>query len=282
MGIDDIFKKRKERWNYLKNLRKNGRDAQITCPDCGQILFKERLEEEAWICPFCHIYLKLPALARIEMVCDKDSFREKFADLRTGNPLSYPDYEKKIQENMKKTGEKEAFLCGSARIHSVKVAIGVLDSRFLMGSMGSVVGEKICRLAAYARKRKHPLIIFSASGGARMQEGLFALMQMANTSAEISRLKEEKGLFISCLTNPTTGGVSASYASLGNVILAEPDALICFAGPRVIEQTIGQTLPEGFQRAEFLLEHGMIDRIVERKDFRETLARIISMHGYKK
>lgn len=282
MTIDDIFKKRKERWSYLKDLRRNGKEEQVVCPSCGQVIFHETLVKGYWICPSCNTYLKVPALDRIEMICDEGSFREKFAEIRTGNPLDYPEYEKKIADNMNRTGEMEAFVCGSAKIHSVKVAIGVLDSRFLMGSMGSVVGEKICRLARYARKRKHPLIIFSASGGARMQEGLFALMQMANTSAAVTQLKEEGGLFISCLTNPTTGGVSASYASLGNVILAEPDALICFAGPRVIEQTIGQTLPEGFQHAEFLLEHGMIDCIVERKEFREMLGKLIRIHGYRR
>lgn len=173
---------------------------------------------------------------------------------------------------------QDAFLAGVGKIDNRKVAIGVLDGRFLMGSMGTAVGEKIVRLTEYAKKKNLPLIIFSASGGARMQEGLFSLMQMAKTAAAIEQFKQKGGLFISCLTNPTTGGVSASYASLGDIILAEPGALICFAGPRVIEQTIGQTLPEGFQRAEFLLEHGMIDCIVERKDFRDTLSSILQMH----
>ena len=174
---------------------------------------------------------------------------------------------------------QDAFLAGVGRIRTIKVAIGVLDGRFLMGSMGTAVGEKIVRLTEYARKKKLPLIIFSASGGARMQEGLFSLMQMAKTASAIEQFKRKGGLFISCLTNPTTGGVSASYASLGDIMIAEPDALIGFAGPRVIEQTIGQKLPEGFQRSQFLLEHGMIDMIVERKRLKSTLSRLLKLHS---
>ena len=278
MNIDDIFKQRKKRWNSLINIRKNRKVEQEECPGCHRILSSDDLKSSRWVCKHCNHYFKVPARERIEMVCDEGTFKEKFDNLRTANPLDFPDYEDKIREYMDKTGEAEAFLAGRCYIHGHKVAIGVLDSRFLMGSMGSVVGEKICRLAEYAGKRKIPLIIFSASGGARMQEGLFSLMQMANTSAAIERFKKEGGLFISYLTNPTSGGVSASYASLGDIILAEPDALICFAGPRVIRQTIGQTLPEGFQHAEFLLEHGMIDRIVERREMRELLDRILRMH----
>ncbi len=278
MNINDIFRQRKKHWNILTNYRKNIKNVNHTCPECGTVMEEKRLKENKMVCAKCKYYYALSAFERIEMLCDQGSFREKFRSIQTGNPLNFPGYEKKMKENQRKSGLEEAFLCGSARINSIKVAIGVLDSHFFMGSMGSAVGEKICRLTEYAGKRKLPLIIFSASGGARMQEGLFSLMQMANTSAAIERFKNQGGLFISYLTNPTSGGVSASYASLGDIILAEPGALICFAGPRVIKQTIGQTLPEGFQQAEFLLEHGMIDAIVKRKNMRLVLSKLLMMH----
>lgn len=278
MNIDDIFKQRKKRWDSLKSYRKNGKIESVECPDCHKVIDSERLRREAWICPECRHYFAVPAADRIEMVCDQNSFREMYPGLTSVDPLNFPGYPEKLAVNQEKSGLMEAFVCGTGKIHSMKVAIGVLDGRFLMGSMGSVVGEKICRLTEYAAKKRYPLIIFSASGGARMQEGLFSLMQMANTSASVKRFQEAGGLFLSCLTNPTTGGVSASYASLGDIILAEPDALICFAGPRVIQQTIGQTLPEGFQHAEFLLEHGMIDRIVPREEMKETLSRLLMLH----
>ncbi len=278
MNLDDIFRQRKKRWNTLIKYRKNIKTVSHKCPKCETVMEGEHWKENFMVCEKCNYHYTLSAVERIDMLCDQGSFREKFKNVQTGNPLNFPGYEEKIRSNQRKSGLEEAFLCGSARINSVKVALGVLDSQFLMGSMGTVVGEKICRLAEYAGKRKVPLIIFSASGGARMQEGLFSLMQMANTSAAVERFKNQGGLFISYLTNPTSGGVSASYASLGDIILAEPDALICFAGPRVIKQTIGQTLPEGFQHAEFLLEHGMLDMIVERKDMRQVLSKLIMLH----
>lgn len=278
MNIDDIFKQRKKRWKSLIDIRKKGSVKEYECPECHEIMAEEELVQTKWICKKCQHYFKVSAWERIHMVCDEGSFKELFAGVTGVNPLDFPGYEEKIQENQEKTQMVEAFLAGVGKIQSMKVVIGVLDSSFLMGSMGSAVGEKVCRLTEYAGKKKLPLLIFSASGGARMQEGLFSLMQMANTSAAIERFKENGGLFLSFLTNPTTGGVSASYASLGDIILAEPKALIGFAGPRVIQQTIGQTLPEGFQHAEFLLEHGMIDLIVERKDIRDVLGRILMMH----
>ena len=222
----------------------------------------------------------MSAIERIKMMIDEDSFKELNANMKTKDPLGFPGYERKLSENEMKSGLNDAIVTGTGKINKIKVAIGVLDSRFLMGSMGTVVGEKIMLLAEHAMKKKLPLIIFSASGGARMQEGLFSLMQMAKTSAAVETYKNAGGLFISCLTNPTTGGVSASYANLGDIIMAEPGALICFAGPRVIEQTIGQTLPEGFQRAEFLLEKGMLDMVVERKDMKDVIGRLLVMHGY--
>ena len=197
---------------------------------------------------------------------------------RGRNPLRFPGYEEKLKETRKKTGEEDAFISGTVRISGKKAAVGVLDGRFLMGSMGTAVGEKIAALAEYADHKRLPLIIFSASGGARMQEGLFSLMQMAKTAGAVDQYRRNGGFFVSCLTNPTTGGVSASYASLGDIIIAEPGALIGFAGPRVIRQTIRQELPEGFQQAEFQLEHGMLDMIVDRNEMKDVLSRLISLH----
>ena len=277
MGIDDIFIKKRKRWNSLLKARRKIIDQEIECPCCKKILSSETLKDRRWICT-CGHYLPMPATKRIEMVWDEGSFKEMFDNMKTRNPIDFPGYEEKLEAIRHKTGQMDAFVAGKARIKGIRIAIGVLDSRFLMGSMGTVVGEKIVRLTEYAGKKKIPLLIFSASGGARMQEGLFSLMQMAKTSAAIEKFKKNGGLFISYLTNPTTGGVSASYASLGDIIIAEPNALICFAGPRVIEQTIGQKLPEEFQHSEFLQEHGMLDMIVERKKMRRTLYKIIKIH----
>ena len=250
MNINDIFLKRRKRWGTINRLRDSEEQADGS----------------------------LTPLRRIALISDDKSFRELYAQIKTGNPNSFPGYEKKLDANRAKTGQQDAVVTGTCRIGGVKTAVAVMDKRFLMGSMGIAVGEKITRLTEYAMKRKLPLVIFAASGGARMQEGLFSLMQMAKTTAAIEKFKDAGGLFISYLTNPTTGGVSASFASLGDIIIAEPDALICFAGPRVIEQTIGQKLPEGFQHSEFLLEHGMIDMIVDRKDMKNTLSKILKMH----
>ena len=239
MNINDIFLKRKKRWGTINRLRDSEEQADGS----------------------------LTPSRRIALISDDKSFRELYAQVKTGNPNSFPGYEKKVEANRLKTGQQDAVVTGTCRIGGVKTAVAVMDKRFLMGSMGIAVGEKITRLTEYAMKRKLPLIIFAASGGARMQEGLFSLMQMAKTTAAIEKFKDAGGLFISYLTNPTTGGVSASFASL-----------ICFAGPRVIEQTIGQKLPEGFQHSEFLLEHGMIDMIVDRKDMKQTLSKILKMH----
>ena len=241
MNINDIFLKRKKRWGTINRLRDSEEQADGS----------------------------LTPSRRIALISDDKSFRELYAQVKTGNPNSFPGYEKKVEANRLKTGQQDAVVTGTCRIGGVKTAVAV---------MGIAVGEKITRLTEYAMKRKLPLIIFAASGGARMQEGLFSLMQMAKTTAAIEKFKDAGGLFISYLTNPTTGGVSASFASLGDIIIAEPGALICFAGPRVIEQTIGQKLPEGFQHSEFLLEHGMIDMIVDRKDMKQTLSKILKMH----
>ena len=250
MNINDIFLKRKKRWGTINRLRDSEEQADGS----------------------------LTPSRRIALISDDKSFRELYAQVKTGNPNSFPGYEKKVEANRLKTGQQDAVVTGTCRIGGVKTAVAVMDKRFLMGSMGIAVGEKITRLTEYAMKRKLPLIIFAASGGARMQEGLFSLMQMAKTTAAIEKFKDAGGLFISYLTNPTTGGVTASFAMLGDIILAEPKALIGFAGPRVIEQTIGQKLPEGFQRAEFQLEHGFVDMIVERENLKKTLYKILRAH----
>lgn len=278
MTIDDIFKQRKKRWNSLIRIRRNETVEECECPKCKQRETVDKVRANKWVCRNCGYYLSMAPMERIQMVCDEGSFREMNGDFTSEDPLHFPDYGKKLTALHNTTGQTDAFVSGVCRIAGIKVALGVLDSRFLMGSMGTVVGEKILRLTEYAGRKKLPLVIFSASGGARMQEGLFSLMQMTKTAAAVDRFKQNGGLFLSFLTNPTTGGVSASFASLGDIILAEPDALICFAGPRVIQQTIGQTLPEGFQHAEFLLEHGMLDAIVEREKCRETLYKLLAWH----
>ena len=278
MTIDDIFKQRKKRWNSLIRIRRNETVEECECPKCKQRETVDKVRANKWVCRNCGYYLSMAPMERIQMVCDEGSFREMNGDFTSEDPLHFPDYGKKLTALHNAIGQTDAFVSGVCRIAGIKVALGVLDSRFLMGSMGTVVGEKILRLTEYAGRKKLPLVIFSASGGARMQEGLFSLMQMAKTAAAVDRFKQNGGLFLSFLTNPTTGGVSASFASLGDIILAEPDALICFAGPRVIQQTIGQTLPEGFQHAEFLLEHGMLDAIVEREKCRETLYKLLAWH----
>ena len=277
--IYDIFQNRRKSLNRLMDLRKPSRaEAKTTCPHCKEEVFVYQLKGNHKICPKCGFYYPMNPKERIFMLADAKSFREHDKNLASVNPLDFPEYEEKLKSNAEKTGNADAVVTGVIKILGIETAIAVMDGRFLMGSMGTVAGEKITRITEYAGKKKLPLIIFAASGGARMQEGLFSLMQMAKTSAAIEKFKNEGGLYVSVLTNPTTGGVSASFASLGDIILAEPEALICFAGPRVIEQTIGQKLPEGFQRAEFLLEHGMVDMVTERKDLRDVLHRILKMH----
>lgn len=277
--ISEILSKRKERLTHLNKIRREGEtDPVITCPGCGLSFNKAEIKNNQKCCPECNHHFSMTPLERIRLITDEKSFREIDSDLITVNPLDFPGYEEKLKEMRSATRHADAIVCGTAKIGGNMVAIGVMDPRFLMGSMGTVVGEKICRLAELAGRKKLPLIIFSASGGARMQEGLFSLMQMAKTAAAIESFQSQGGFFLSCLTNPTTGGVSASFASLGDIILAEPKALICFAGPRVIEQTIGEKLPEGFQRAEFLMENGMVDMVVERNKLREVIKKLIKLH----
>ncbi len=249
------------------------------CPGCGELLYNKKLKESSSVCSKCDYHFRLGAYERIENMVDPGTFSEMFKDMESKDPLKFKGptgYPIKIKNDQKATGLKEAAVVGEGYIDSRRVAIGATDSRFIMGSMGSVVGEKITRLIEFADAEKLPLIIVSGSGGgARMYEGMFSLMQMAKTSAALDRFNRNGGFFISLLTNPTMAGVMASFASLGDIIMAEPRALIGFTGPRVIQQTIKQDLPEGFQSSEFLLEHGLIDMIVHRNDIRKKIGSLI-------
>lgn len=253
----------------------------LKCPNCSQIVYKKDLKVNNMVCSNCNYHFKISARERIESLVDRETFIELDENIETRNPLSFKGYDKKVKDIMKDTGMKEAVITGKCDICGLSTVLCVMDSSFLMGSMGSVVGEKITRAVEIATDEKLPIIIVTTSGGARMQEGMFSLMQMAKVSASISRHNSKGLLYITILTDPTTGGVTASFASLGDIILAEPGALVGFAGKRVIEQTIKQNLPEGFQRAEFLLKHGFIDKIVKREDMREILAQILKMHCSK-
>ena len=248
------------------------------CNVCKSAILTEDVKKGYYICPKCQNYFRVHAMHRIEMVADAGTFEEWDKGLTSGNPLHYKGYEEKVKALQEKTGLDEAVVTGKARIAGNEVVLAVCDGRFMMASMGKVVGEKITRAVEKATSERIPIIIFACSGGARMQEGIHSLMQMAKTSAALKRHHDAGCLYVSVLTDPTTGGVTASFAMLGDIILAEPGALIGFAGPRVIEQTIGQKLPKGFQRAEFLQEHGFVDQIVERPRLRETLAEIVAMH----
>ena len=279
MIIDKIRKINKEE-ESIKNEKASDMlvGKWVKCDNCNEILYKEDVKRNFSICPNCDKHFRISARRRIKQIIDEGTFEELDADMQTSDMLNFEGYKDKIKLLQEKTKIQEAIKTGIGEINGKKVAIGVMDSNFFMGSMGSVVGEKICRLVERAIQDKLPVILFCVSGGARMQEGMISLMQMAKTSAAIAKLDEAKLLYISVLTDPTTGGVTASFASLGDIILAEPGALIGFAGPRVIKQTIKQKLPDGFQSAEFLLEHGFIDKIVNRKEMKETLYEIIKLH----
>lgn len=249
------------------------------CPHCFKILYKEDIDRQGKVCNYCKYNFRLNPRERLEMILDEGSFKEFYTDIIGGNPLSFPDYDEKKQTLREKLKEDEAVVCGEGYINGNKVLIGVMNSEFLMGSMGCVVGEKLTRLIEEATALKTPLIIFTASGGARMQEGILSLMQMAKVSGALNRFHERGGLYITVLTDPTTGGVTASFAMLGDIIISEPRALIGFAGRRVIEKTIGEKLPEDFQSAEFLLENGFIDMICERAKLKNILSKILMLHG---
>lgn len=250
----------------------------IKCDSCKEIIYKETVKDNLSICPNCGHYFRMHIGKRLELIIDDGTYKRFDINIDTTNPLELEDYPKKLKSLREKTGLEEAVSCGTGNINGEKVVICIMDSGFLMGSMGIVVGEKITYSIEQAIKQKLPLIIFSVSGGARMQEGIISLMQMAKTTSALTKLDEAGLLYISVLTDPTYGGVTASFASLGDIILAEPKAMIGFAGQRVIEQTIGEALPEGFQTSEFLLEHGFIDKIVERKDLKDTLYKLIQFH----
>ena len=251
----------------------------LKCPSCGATVFKKQVQENRNVCVECDHHFIIGASERVRQLLDPDSFEEWFEDLAPGDPLKFADkksYADRLKAEQKKTGMKDACVVGRGYMRGRPLVLGITDSAFIMGSMGSVVGEKLTRAVEEATKRKLPLIVISGSGGgARMHEGILSLMQMAKVSAALSRYHEEGGLFISVMTNPTMGGVAASFASLGDIVIAEPKALIGFAGPRVVQATCRIELPEGFQTSEFLLEHGFVDRIVHRQDLRTEIARII-------
>ncbi|HBN80632.1 MAG TPA: acetyl-CoA carboxylase carboxyl transferase subunit beta [Ruminococcaceae bacterium] len=250
----------------------------VTCPSCKKTMVKSRLAQSLFVCPTCGHHFPISAYERLNFLLDRGSLLELEQNNFSEDPLNFPGYREKLESERKKSGLPEAVVTATGRIDGRKAVFSVLDGRFLMGSMGAAVGEAITCAVEYAQKERLPLVIFSASGGARMQEGIISLMQMAKTSAAIARFSEQGGLYISYLTHPTTGGVSASFAGLGDITLAEPGALIGFAGPRVIEQTIRQKLPEGFQRAEYLEEHGFVDRIVPRGEMRAVLSLLLRLH----
>ncbi|WP_100065226.1 acetyl-CoA carboxylase, carboxyltransferase subunit beta [Miniphocaeibacter massiliensis] len=288
--MKDNFNKRRNLLSFIKRKREKNvleehkKDDYIDdhlfykCPNCKNSIIKENLNESNWICSSCGFYLPLNSKKRLDLVMDT-GYIEIQDKVEYKNPLNFPEYEKKLEGNAKKSNQNEAIRVALGKIEGSSCIVVVLDSSFLMGSMGTYVGEQVTKAFEKGIDKKLPVIIFSASGGARMQEGILSLMQMAKTSNAVREHSEKGLLYISCLTNPTTGGVTASFASLGDIIIAEPKALIGFAGPRVIKQTIKQDLPEGFQSSEFLMEHGFIDTIVERDKLREVLSKILKIHG---
>jgi len=254
----------------------------IKCNNCGEIIYKKEVDKNLKVCPKCNYHFRLSAQEWISILMDQNSFHELWADIESVDPLDFKDrtrYRDKLKEAQRQTGIKDAVVTGYGLINDLFVNIGIFDFNFMGGSMGAVVGEKVTRLIEKTTEEQSNLVIVTSSGGARMQEGIFSLLQMAKTNSALSRLHNSKALYIALLTDPTTGGVAASFASVADIIIAEPKALIGFAGPRVISDTIGQKLPEGFQRAEFLLEHGMIDMVVERKVIKKTIAQLIRLLG---
>ena len=286
--MEELFKERKAKLNLFKSFRhkiQNNKRIEVPdglytkCDDCGETVLIADLKENYYVCPKCGAHLKMQAYTRLKLLYDGGKYRELYRNIQSNDPLMFPGYKDKLNKLKETTKLNEAVVCATGKIDGKKVVVCVMDSRFLMGSMSGAVGEKITRAIEHATKRKAPLIIFTTSGGARMQEGIISLMQMAKTSAALAKHHEAGLLYISYITHPTTGGVTASFAMLGDIIIGEPKALIGFAGPRVIESTIKQKLPEGFQRTEFMLEQGFIDLIVERPKMRETIIRILKMHS---
>lgn len=279
----DWFKKRGEEEKEGKERREEMKlsdELWIKCNSCNEIIYRKVIERNFQVCPKCNYHFQIPARTRIDCMVDPGTFIEYDSNLTSADPLEFKDlkrYPHRIKESQETTGQKDAIICGEASIKGEPVMVGAFEFNFMGGSLGSVVGEKITRLIERAIEKRVGVVIFCASGGARMQEGILSLMQMAKTSAVLARLNEARIPYISVLTDPTTGGVSASVGMLGDIVIAEPKAMIGFAGPRVIKETIRADLPEGFQRAEYLLEHGMVDLIVERKDLRQTLGSLLEM-----
>jgi acetyl-CoA carboxylase carboxyl transferase subunit beta len=277
------FKKREEEEKEGKEKReelKLSEQLWTKCNSCNEIIYRKVIERNLQVCPKCNYHFQIPARKRIECVVDLGTLTEYDTNLVSADPLEFKDtkrYPHRVKESQEATGQKDAVICGEAKIKGQPVMLGIFEFNFMGGSLGSVVGEKVTRLIERAIEKRVGVVIFCASGGARMQEGILSLMQMAKTSGALAKLHEAGIPYISVLTDPTTGGVSASIGMLGDIIIAEPKAMIGFAGPRVIKDTIRAELPEGFQRAEFLLDHGMVDLIVERKDLRHTLASLLEM-----
>ncbi len=284
--MSSLFNIRRKELFTLKELRnqkisgnvKQDEYNEVVCPSCKNEYSKALMRSKLYVCPGCGYHIPISAKVRISQIVDHGSFLEQKSNLMTGNPLKFPGYRNKIKETIEKNGNNDAIIIGTGTICGQKAEIAVLDSTFMMGSMGTVVGEKFTLAVEYAAKDHLPLVVFSASGGARMQEGMFSLMQMAKTSAAIERFSDNGGFFLSVLTHPTMGGVSASFAMLGDIIIAEPNALIGFAGPRVIEQTIKEKLPKGFQRSEFQEDHGFVDKIVSREEMKNMIGKILYLH----
>ncbi|AGF54946.1 acetyl-CoA carboxylase, carboxyltransferase subunit beta [Clostridium saccharoperbutylacetonicum] len=285
--LKDLFKKKTYATVKSSSIKKNISEEKpnipsgmwVKCDKCNAMIYGEDLENSKYVCSTCGYHFRLNAKQRIRMFLDKDTFKEFWRELKTTNPLEFEGYEEKLKSG--KTTSTEAVVTGVGQLNGLSVACAVMDSFFMMGSMGTVVGEKITRLVEYATENKLPIIIFTTSGGARMQEGIYSLMQMAKVSAALARHDEAGLLYITVLTDPTTGGVTASFAMEGDIILSEPNALVGFAGRRVIENTIKESLPDDFQKAEFLLEKGFIDAIVERKNMRACIYKILVLHGVR-
>ena len=273
MGFLRLFTRHKPKIK-VESTKKDGFSGWVKCTKCEEMVHANELQENHNCCPKCDHHYRLSATQRVELLADSDTFTELFSEIQPTDPLEFVDseaYQERIKKAQEKTGRNEAMMAGVCQLGGIEVALGVLDFGFMGGSMGSVVGERITLLIEHALKKRIPLVLISSSGGARMQESIFSLMQMAKTSAALAKLHNAKLPYISVLANPTTGGVTASFASLGDIIIAEPDALIGFAGPRVVEQTIRQKLPDSAQKSEFLLEKGMIDCIVNRNELKEKL-----------
>lgn len=284
----EIIRRQSSIISAIKSLRKvkinfNVKDAPQgvfeKCLDCGELISKIKIKENSYTCPQCDYHFNIGSLDRINMILD--SYKNISGHFRFSNPIDFPDYRKKYRENKKKSNLKEGILTVVGDLEDTQLVVVSLDNRFFMGSMGSYIGEEVARAFEYAERRNLPILIFSTSGGARMQEGIFSLMQMAKTSIAVEKYHKSGNLYISCMTNPTTGGVTASFASLGDINIAEPKSLIGFAGARVIKETIKGELPEGFQRAEFLKEKGFLDNIVHRKDMKSYIYKILKLHGYR-